>query len=263
MTKSLPESIVESYQRDGCAMTQSLISAEILDRISDPIRKQTRRLDPNYLPLEQRTVYDRAFTQVMNVWCEDNIVEAFLFNSPLAETAARLMGVESVRLYHDQALFKEPGGGRTPWHCDQVYWPIETPHTITAWFPLQDTPLEMGPLSFAKRSASITAGRDYPISDKSDAVIAPLMDDCEYLNVPFTRGDVSWHSGWTYHNAGPNLTKTPREAFTVIFMAADTVMTVPKTPEEKADAARWCPGIKPDDIIASPLNPVLWSIHDN
>jgi hypothetical protein len=37
----------------------------------------------------------------------------------LAGIAAQLMGVDSVRLYHDQALFKESGGGRTPWHCDQ------------------------------------------------------------------------------------------------------------------------------------------------
>lgn len=25
-----------------------------------------------------------------------------------------------MRIYHDQALFKGPGGGHTPWHCDQV-----------------------------------------------------------------------------------------------------------------------------------------------
>lgn len=28
--------------------------------------------------------------------------------------------VDGVRIYHDQALFKSPGGGPTPWHCDQV-----------------------------------------------------------------------------------------------------------------------------------------------
>ena len=39
---------------------------------------------------------------------------------------------KSVRLYHDQALFKEAGGGITPWHQDQHYWPLDTDRTITS-----------------------------------------------------------------------------------------------------------------------------------
>jgi len=59
------------------------------------------------------------------------------------------MKVDGVRIYHDQALFKEPGGGFTPWHADQYYWPLETDKTITAWMPLQSIPLTMGPLEFS------------------------------------------------------------------------------------------------------------------
>ena len=39
------------------------------------------------------------------------------------------MGVAGVRMYHDQALYKEPGGGITPWHVDQVYWPVSNNNT--------------------------------------------------------------------------------------------------------------------------------------
>lgn len=42
-----------------------------------------------------------------------------------------------MRLYHDQALNKEPGGGYTPWHCDQYYWPVQSDKIVTAWVPLQ------------------------------------------------------------------------------------------------------------------------------
>jgi hypothetical protein len=38
------------------------------------------------------------------------------------------MEVEGVRLYHDQALFKEAEGGITPWHAD---------HTIGLYQPLK------------------------------------------------------------------------------------------------------------------------------
>ena len=47
--------------------------------------------------------------------------------------------VEGVRLYHDQALNKEPGGGYTPWHCDAYYWPVQSDKIVTAWVPLQVT----------------------------------------------------------------------------------------------------------------------------
>ena len=60
------------------------------------------------------------------------------------EAAAHLLGVDGVRLSHDQALFKEPGGGRTPWHQDQCYWPLDTDKTITMWMPLVDVPGEVG-----------------------------------------------------------------------------------------------------------------------
>ncbi len=45
--------------------------------------------------------------------------------------------VEGVRVYADQALYKEPHGGYTPWHCDAFYWPLATDKAITAWVPLQ------------------------------------------------------------------------------------------------------------------------------
>ena len=48
--------------------------------------------------------------------------------------------VEGVRLYADQALYKKPHGGYTPWHCDAVYWPLATDKAITAWIPLQVCP---------------------------------------------------------------------------------------------------------------------------
>lgn len=44
----------------------------------------------------------------------------------------------------------ETGGGVTPWHADQYYWPLATDRSVTVWVPLQETPLPMGPLSFAR-----------------------------------------------------------------------------------------------------------------
>ena len=75
-------------------------------------------------PLDQRDTYGRAFLQMINLWLADARVQAFVFAQRFARIAAELLGVPGVRLYHDQALFKEPHGGHTTWHQDQYYWPL-------------------------------------------------------------------------------------------------------------------------------------------
>ena len=55
---------------------------------------------------------------MLNVWARDEGVRAIDFARRVGSAAAAILGVESVRLYHDQALFEEPGGGFTPWHQD-------------------------------------------------------------------------------------------------------------------------------------------------
>jgi hypothetical protein len=64
----------------------------------------------------------------------------------MARIAAKLMDVDGVRLYHDQALYKEPIGGITPWHADEFYWPLSNDNTVAAWIPLLSIPLRWGPL---------------------------------------------------------------------------------------------------------------------
>ena len=63
-----------------------------------------------------------------------------MFSRRLAGVAAKLLGVYAVRLYHDQALYKEPGGGIIPWHADQYYWPLSSDRCVTIWLPLDGPP---------------------------------------------------------------------------------------------------------------------------
>src|SRR5690606_20894713 len=106
----------------------------------------------------------------MNLWRTDEEVKRFVFATRFAKIAADLLGVANVRLYHDQALFKEPGGGPTPWHQDQNYWPLDTSNTITMWMPLVDIPsAEMGMLTFASGSHHAGNASGLIISDESEA----------------------------------------------------------------------------------------------
>jgi ectoine hydroxylase-related dioxygenase (phytanoyl-CoA dioxygenase family) len=169
------------------------------------------------------------------------------------------MDVDGVRMYHDQALFKEPGGGFTPWHADQYYWPLASDRSITVWIPLQATPLEMGPLQFAVGSQRCHFGRDLEISDHSEAVLARGLRDLPVEVSGFELGEVSFHAGWTFHRAGPNTTAKMRAVMTMIYIDADMRLAQPANRNQESDRQQWCPGVAIGSRIDSPLNPVVWA----
>jgi ectoine hydroxylase-related dioxygenase (phytanoyl-CoA dioxygenase family) len=165
-----------------------------------------------------------------------------------------------VRLWHDQALYKEPAGGFTPWHADQQYWPMASGLSVTAWIPLHAVPLEMGPLSFARGSHRKRIGRELAISEESERLIREAVRDQGLVEVsePYAAGDVSFHLGWTRHRAGPNTTAHPRKVHTVIFMDIDMLLAEPKNDAQRLDHQTWTPSTEIGQVMADPRNPVLY-----
>jgi ectoine hydroxylase-related dioxygenase (phytanoyl-CoA dioxygenase family) len=250
----------EDYARDGFVRLSTVFDAATLARFRPELSAQVALLNTLHRPMEERTTYEKAFLQVMNLWTRSEVARQFAFGKRLARIAAELMGVRGVRLYHDQALYKEPGGGHTPWHADQYYWPLASDRCCTAWVPLQETPLEMGPLAFSGGSHRVEVGRDLPISDESEAEMAAALDRAALPMVeePFALGDVSFHSGWTFHRAGPNRTGRTREVMTVIYMDAEMRLASPRNRNQEIDWETWCPGAVVGERIETPLNPVLY-----
>lgn len=256
----LPEEAISSYQENGFVHLSSVLSPETIEFFRDYISQRVAVKEQDAPPLEERDTFKMAFLQVMNLWTQDETIRRLVLSPRLARLATELMGVDGVRIYHDQALYKEPGGGKTPWHADQYYWPIDTDKTTTIWLPLQETPLEMGPLSFSPGSQHITYGREFAISEESERDIGEFLRSRDQGKVeePFHIGDASFHSGWTFHRAGPNSTDTPRRVITVIYMDKDARVVEPRSEAHRKDLERWLPGCKPGEIAASEINPVLW-----
>lgn len=247
------------YQENGFVKLNQVLAPETLQHYREEISVKVEELNTQSLPIEKRSTYDKAFLQIWNLWTRSDAIRQFVFSRRLARIATELMGCRGVRIYHDQALYKEPGGGITPWHADQYYWPVSNDNMVTAWIPLQDTSLEMGPLIFSPRSHRFQIGRDLEISDKSEMTIKEALSHHGVEEKPFQLGDVSFHSGWTFHRAGANTTDKAREVMTVIYMDVDMRLSKPKNKNQITDMERWCPGIEVGDIIASPLNPVIYN----
>jgi len=250
----------KQYGRDGYIKISKGIEAKELKSFAVLLRERMVELNPNTEPLELRSTYKSAFTQVTNLWRQSEAVRDFVLRRDLAEMAAQIMGVRGVRLYHDQALFKEAGGGPTPWHVDQVYWPLDTVNTCTFWIPLQDTPADMGTLSFASGSHLSTGGRDMVISDESEAFFSNYVQEAGFdvSTDEFELGDISVHAGWTVHKAGPNLTDVQREVMTIIYMADDTHLLRSPSQTQLVDRDAFTPGMQPGQLIDTDLNPIIF-----
>ncbi len=253
-----PEAIA-FYQEYGYVKLKNVLSAEVLAYYGEVITDLVFKLNKLTKPMEERTTYERAFLQIMNLWREDETAKEFVFSKRLAQIAADLMGVEGVRLYHDQALYKEPSGGITPWHADQFYWPLASPKTVTIWIPLQATPMDMGPLAFAEKSQAIEIGRDVEISDESEALMSQSLTQFNLNETPFELGEVSYHAGWLFHRAGANLSTKPRKVMTMIYMDKDQRITQPKNSFQQADWETWLASSPVGSVPDSPLNPILYS----
>lgn len=257
---SLPKEQIDFYRENGFVKLKQVFTAKTLAYLNEIVSAEVKRLNTQHLPIEQRDTYGKAFLQIMNIWTKSEPVKQLIFSKKLGRIATELMGVQGVRLYHDQALFKEAGGGYTPWHADQYYWPLATDHTVTAWIPLHAVDLELGPLEFSAKSYQLQEGRTLKISDDSETIIQRklTLNDFKKVVEPFDVGEVSFHSGWIFHRAGANTTTHMRKVMTVIYMDKDMKLKAPENENQQADWDAWCPGAKIGEVIDTPFNPVLF-----
>jgi len=258
---SLSPEQIGFYQKNCFIKLKHVLNQETIDFFNPVISEQVSQMNQEENPLEKRSTYGKAFLQLFNLWRENDLVKKLIFSKRLAKIASDLMQVNGVRLYHDQALFKEGGGGITPWHADQYYWPLASDKTVTAWMPLQSVGLEMGPLEFSAGSQKIVEGRELMISDESEEVIKTRLRVTDFKHVieHFDLGEISFHSGWVFHRAGANQTNDMRKVMTIIYMEKDMILKNPENENQIHDWNTWCPGALVGEIINSPINPVLYS----
>jgi ectoine hydroxylase-related dioxygenase (phytanoyl-CoA dioxygenase family) len=248
------------FQENRFIKLKQVFSAAFLDYFGEALSLQVQKMNTVTIDLEKRDTYGKAFLQLINLWEEDPISKSFVFSKRLGKIAAELMQVDGVRLYHDQALYKEGGGGFTPWHADQFYWPLASEKTVTAWVPLQATPLDMGPLEFSAGSHKIIDLRHLEIGDDSETQIGTRLRVTDFTHVveAFDLGEISFHSGWVFHRAGANTTDKMRRVMTVIYMDKDMTLKAPTNNYQQNDWNNFCPGATIGHKISSPKNPIIY-----
>ena len=177
-------------------------------------------------------------------WETSALVNDFLFQSPIAELAARLVGSASVRFYCDHLLIKEPQTPEaTSWHQDIGYQPFLGRQIVSAWVPMTAATVAESSLEFVKGSHKWNAyyapeplegdegcseelkGEKVPdIQAAREAAAVSEGAACEYDIIGFDvqPGDALFFSAWTMHGSPGNAGNNRRVAFATRWFGEDT-----------------------------------------
>lgn len=162
----------------------------------------------------------KVFDQLINLWQTNEKVREIMFNPKIGEMAAKLAGVDGIRIWHDQALIKRPWANPTSWHLDTPFWSFSDHRALSIWVALDDATLENGCLFFIPGSHKET-GFDNPGIGKNMSSIFdfyPSFQSAASVAAPMKAGSCSFHNGLTIHGAHANMTSGFRRAMTCAYM---------------------------------------------
>ena len=127
---------VADFQRDGAVCIRQFFTREEVALLQAGIEANLAAPSPRGMVASRPDDPGRFFEDFCN-WQDIPQYKRFIFETPLAGLAQRLMQSKTVRLYHDHLLVKEPGTRqRTPWHQDQPYYNVEGRQNISFWIPV-------------------------------------------------------------------------------------------------------------------------------
>jgi ectoine hydroxylase-related dioxygenase (phytanoyl-CoA dioxygenase family) len=177
----------------------------------------------------------------MNLWEDHLAVRPLTFHPKLGQAAAELMGVDVVRIWHDQALYKQAGGPPTDAHQDHPYWPMKETNSCTAWIAFDGSTREGGAMSYLPGSHLIGRRKfiNIFVGEPEDILAEPEFASIEPVLVEVPKGSVAFHHGLTVHFAGADTTERDRAVHTIIYFPDGNTRSHPSpTSRSSAPASR-------------------------
>jgi ectoine hydroxylase-related dioxygenase (phytanoyl-CoA dioxygenase family) len=127
---------VSDYQREGAVVLRGVLNHEQVERLRQGIEHNLANLSP-LSQVASRGDDPGKFTEDFCTWQNNPAYADTMRHSALPSVARALMQSQSVRIYHDHLLVKEPGTRQiTPWHQDQPYYNVSGRQNISFWIPV-------------------------------------------------------------------------------------------------------------------------------
>jgi ectoine hydroxylase-related dioxygenase (phytanoyl-CoA dioxygenase family) len=244
---------------------RQLLTSEEVELLRRGIERNLRSPSPR-AKIASRPEDPGRFVEDFCNWQENSSYERFIVESPVAGVAGQLMRSNTVRLYHDHMLTKEPGTRqRTPWHQDQPYYNVDGRMNCSMWISVdpidRDSTLEfvagshkgpwLMPRSFMNNEAKWFpegALRDLP-------EIEAAREKYPIVGWEVEPGDVICFHMLTLHGAGG--AQSRRRVFSVRFLG-DDITHAPRRWTTSPEFPGLADTLPPGAPMNHPLFPVLW-----
>ncbi len=252
---------IKNFQKNGFIKLKNVLTPYAVQALRNEILSLLTKTFKNYDKSKKN-----RFLSLEMMWLENALIKEFVLSSRIAKICADLLSVKRIRLYHDNALVKESGCGRTPWHFDDDHFPLATNDVITVWIPAQAIPIEMGPLTFAKPIEAYKLVKDIKFNafDTSyDREISNVFKtkQISVVEEPFELGEVSFHHNLSFHTASGNKTNQSRIVLANTYFA-DGARVVDNPTMISGDWKKFIPDTHPGEIVSSNLNPICWPVNN-
>jgi len=255
---SISNQQIDNFWNDGFIYLRDVLTRDEIEVYREIIRETANiRFKKN----EFKPSSEGAFLQTLNLRFDSPQMSQFCLSRRLGEITARLLKVESVRIFHEQALFKQPGGNETMWHQDQYYWPLETNLAIGMWMPIVDCESNMGTIRFVKGSHKYGDLKGASIGKDSKFFFDSFIKKEKLEIIEFESckaGDCTFHFGWTVHGAKQNLSDLVREAMVITYFANGTRVGKLDNPSRINDAKVFLGGKMTGELADNEINTVVF-----
>jgi ectoine hydroxylase-related dioxygenase (phytanoyl-CoA dioxygenase family) len=127
---------IDTYNRDGVVCLRGMLDQQWIDKMLAAIDRVVA--DP--APYGLLGPSHGKMTSVVYLSRKDKDFDDFAKLSPMAEIVGRVIGSDTIRMYHDHLFVKPPmSPAIMRWHCDETAWPVRgemAPNVWTAFSPV-------------------------------------------------------------------------------------------------------------------------------
>lgn len=206
----LTQEQADSYTDDGYVVIPEVFDVTALARMQaeiDPVQKRAtaalHRLNPGREP---------PFIIAKHLVSHSDWLRRLCSTGVIPMIAADIIA-PAVRLYWDQAVYKDPAVSRAfEWHQDNGTTFILPQHYITCWIAMTDATEETGCLSVATGLHKRGTLRHWR-SDRGWVCLEEAPTSC--VSVPMRAGDMAVFSSVTVHKTFSNRSSATRKAYVV------------------------------------------------
>ena len=265
--RALTPELIADFRRDGAVCIRKLFTEDDIALLREGIERNIAQPSPRAKVASRPDDPGWFFEDFCN-WQDNDAYRRFICESAAPAAAGALIGGETVRLYHDHLLVKEPNTRqRTPWHQDQPYYNISGSQNVSMWIPVdpvsRESTLEfvagshLGPW-LMPRTFMDNEAKWFPEGSLADLPdIESNRAAYPIIGWALEPGDMVCFNMLTLHASGGVGGNTRRRAFSVRFIG-DDVRHAPRRWRTSPDFPGLDAQLPEGAPMDHPLFPVLW-----